>query len=134
VTGQGEGPAQGKEGASEVPILDDVEERIVAVLKEDPRMSPSQIAERLQMPVSTVYYRVTKLREGGLLRVLMSPIERMAIDNDQRLSRVDADLGDQWRMTATLQRRVTALENEVRKLNNWMHDRIKEEGPKRGQS
>lgn len=52
------------------PVLDDLDDAIVAALARDGRRPYGHIARELGVAEATVRYRVTRLRESGLLRIL----------------------------------------------------------------
>jgi len=47
--------------------LDDLDREILRLLKEDARMTISEIAEKLGRPESTVHFRIKKLQEKGVI-------------------------------------------------------------------
>ncbi|WP_297506048.1 Lrp/AsnC family transcriptional regulator [Thermococcus sp.] len=47
--------------------LDDLDRAILRLLKEDARLTISEIAERLKRPESTVHFRIKKLLEKGII-------------------------------------------------------------------
>ncbi|WP_297498728.1 Lrp/AsnC family transcriptional regulator [Thermococcus sp.] len=47
--------------------LDDLDRAILRLLKEDARLTISEIAERLKRPESTVHFRIKKLLEKGVI-------------------------------------------------------------------
>ncbi|AIU70516.1 transcriptional regulator [Thermococcus eurythermalis] len=47
--------------------LDDLDRAILRLLKEDARLTISEIAERLNRPESTVHFRIKKLQERGII-------------------------------------------------------------------
>ena len=47
--------------------LDDLDRAILRLLKEDARLTISEIAERLNRPESTVHFRIKKLQEKGVI-------------------------------------------------------------------
>lgn len=50
--------------------LDDIDRRIIAILQADGRRPYSQIAEDLDIPASSVRYRVQRLEENGTLQIV----------------------------------------------------------------
>lgn len=50
--------------------LDDIDRRIIAILQADGRRPYSQIAEDLNIPPSSVRYRVQRLEENGTLQIV----------------------------------------------------------------
>ncbi|MEU2234064.1 Lrp/AsnC family transcriptional regulator [Streptomyces vietnamensis] len=50
--------------------LDDTDRRIIAILQADGRRPYSQIAEDLNIPPSSVRYRVQRLEENGILQIV----------------------------------------------------------------
>lgn len=47
--------------------LDDLDRAILRILKEDARLTISEIAERLNRPESTIHFRIKKLHERGII-------------------------------------------------------------------
>ncbi|NJE03044.1 Lrp/AsnC family transcriptional regulator [Thermococcus sp. MV11] len=47
--------------------LDDLDRAILRILKEDARLTISEIAERLNRPESTIHFRIKKLQEKGII-------------------------------------------------------------------
>lgn len=47
--------------------LDDLDRAILRILKEDARLTISEIAERLNRPESTIHFRIKKLQERGII-------------------------------------------------------------------
>ncbi|WP_297437770.1 Lrp/AsnC family transcriptional regulator [Thermococcus sp.] len=50
-----------------VSQLDDLDRAILRLLKEDARLTISDIAEHLQRPESTIHFRIKKLQERGVI-------------------------------------------------------------------
>jgi Lrp/AsnC family transcriptional regulator for asnA, asnC and gidA len=50
--------------------LDDLDRRIIAILQTDGRRPYSQMAEELNIPPSSVRYRVQRLEESGVLQIV----------------------------------------------------------------
>lgn len=50
--------------------LDDIDRRIIAILQADGRRPYAQIAEELEIPASSVRYRVQRLEESGVLQIV----------------------------------------------------------------
>jgi Lrp/AsnC family transcriptional regulator for asnA, asnC and gidA len=50
--------------------LDDLDRRIIAILQADGRRPYSQMAEELNIPPSSVRYRVQRLEESGVLEIV----------------------------------------------------------------
>lgn len=48
--------------------LDDLDRAILRLLKEDARLTISEIAERLNRPESTIHFRIKKLVEKGIIK------------------------------------------------------------------
>ena len=48
-------------------MLDDTERRIIRILTKDARVSSTHLARELGMPVSTVIYRIKRLKERGVI-------------------------------------------------------------------
>ncbi len=47
--------------------LDDLDRAILRILKEDARLTISEIADRLNRPESTIHFRIKKLQEKGVI-------------------------------------------------------------------
>ncbi|WP_297465174.1 Lrp/AsnC family transcriptional regulator [Thermococcus sp.] len=47
--------------------LDDLDRAILRILKEDARLTISEIAEKLNRPESTIHFRIKKLQEKGVI-------------------------------------------------------------------
>ncbi|ASJ10700.1 transcriptional regulator [Thermococcus sp. P6] len=47
--------------------LDDLDRAIIRVLKQDARLTISQIAQKLDRPESTIHFRIKKLQEKGVI-------------------------------------------------------------------
>ncbi|MBW8484282.1 Lrp/AsnC family transcriptional regulator [Actinomadura parmotrematis] len=57
-------------GSTSAGRLDDIDQRIIAILQADGRRPYSQIAEDLAIPASSVRYRVQRLEETGVLQIV----------------------------------------------------------------
>lgn len=54
-------------GGVDMVQLDDLDRAILRILKEDARLTISEIAERLNRPESTVHFRIKKLQERNII-------------------------------------------------------------------
>src|SRR5437764_15451286 len=61
------GPGEDTGSRAQVPPLDDVDRAIVAVLREDGRISMRALAARLHISRAGVYLRVQRLEEAGVI-------------------------------------------------------------------
>ncbi len=55
------------DGGPEMAQLDDLDRAILRLLKEDARLTISEIAERLGRPESTIHFRIKKLQEKNVI-------------------------------------------------------------------
>jgi DNA-binding Lrp family transcriptional regulator len=56
--------------------LDELDQKIIHILKEDARIAYTKIAEKLQIPDTTVHFRIKKLKEKNIIKaftVLLNP-------------------------------------------------------------
>jgi len=56
--------------------LDELDQKIIHILKEDARIAYTKIAEKLRIPDTTVHFRIKKLRKSKIIKaftVLLSP-------------------------------------------------------------
>lgn len=56
--------------------LDELDQKIIHILKEDARIAYTKIAEQLQIPDTTVHFRIKKLKKSNIIKaftVLLSP-------------------------------------------------------------
>jgi len=54
-------------GGVDMAQLDDLDRAILRILKEDARLTISEIAERLNRPESTIHFRIKKLQERNII-------------------------------------------------------------------
>ncbi len=64
---------QGEQHQSNSAELDDIDQKIVELLRTDGRMSFTEIAKRLEMPEATARYRVQRLLQTETIKVLAWP-------------------------------------------------------------
>jgi Lrp/AsnC family transcriptional regulator, regulator for asnA, asnC and gidA len=65
--------AQGEQHQNNTPDLDDIDQKIIELLRMDGRMSFTEIAKRLEMPEATARYRVQRLLQTEVIQVLAWP-------------------------------------------------------------
>ncbi|NVM27570.1 MAG: Lrp/AsnC family transcriptional regulator [Candidatus Helarchaeota archaeon] len=56
--------------------LDELDQKIIHILKEDSRIAYTKIAEKLQVPDTTVHFRIKKLKNSKIIKnftILISP-------------------------------------------------------------
>lgn len=49
-------------------IMDEKDERIIEVLKENSKLSTQQISKRTSIPITTVHHRIKKLEKDGIIK------------------------------------------------------------------
>lgn len=54
-------------------VLDEIDHRIISLLRLDGRMSFSEISKRLEMPEATARYRVQRLLQSEIVQILAFP-------------------------------------------------------------
>jgi len=63
-------------------VLDDTDNKIILVLKEDSKQPYRMIAKKLLMPVTTVHHRIMKLEKEGVIKKYTIKLNNKAIGND----------------------------------------------------
>ncbi|HUX99717.1 MAG TPA: AsnC family transcriptional regulator [Candidatus Deferrimicrobium sp.] len=56
--------------------IDELDQKIINMLKEDSRIAYTKIAEKLQVPDTTIHFRIKKLRNSNIIKnftILISP-------------------------------------------------------------
>ncbi len=49
-------------------IMDEKDERIIEILKENSKLSTQQISKKTSIPITTVHHRIKKLNEDGIIK------------------------------------------------------------------